>query len=215
MNILLMGPQGSGKGTQAAKICEEFGFFYFESGAYLRRIAEADPWLKDWLNTGKLVPDKELTSYLSAFLDKNNLYDNVVFDGFPRTVAQYHFWKDWLKDKNVALDLVMVLEISSEETVRRLSARRQDPKTGKIYNLVTDPPPADVDIKTLIQREDDKPEAIKMRLAYYHNITEPLIAELKKDTKVVDVNGERPIEEISKDINRILSSFQASRMTTP
>ncbi len=199
-----MGPQGSGKGTQAAKICEEFGFFYFESGSYLRKIAETDSWLKDWLNTGKLVPDKELTSYLSAFLDKNNLYDDIVFDGFPRTVVQYHFWKDWLKDKRVSLDLVFVLKISGEETVRRLSARRQDPENGKIYNLITDPPPADINVKTLIQREDDKPEAIKVRLADYHNITEPLIAELKKDTKVVEVDGERPIDVISKDLIEII-----------
>jgi len=204
MNILLMGPQGSGKGTQARNICEKFNFFYFESGAYLRRIAETDPWLKKWLTTGKLVPDKELTSYLSAFLDKNNLYDNVVFDGFPRTLVQYQFWKDWLKDKDVALDLVIVLKISKEETVKRLTSRRQDPNTGEIYNLVTDPPPPGVDVGTLVQRDDDKPKAVEERLADYHNITEPLIAELKKDTKVIEIDGERPIEVISGELIKII-----------
>jgi len=204
MNILLMGPQGSGKGTQARIICEKFNFFYFESGAYLRRIAETDPWLNKWLKTGKLVPDKELTSYLSAFLDKNNLYDNVVFDGFPRTLVQYNFWKDWLKDKKVSLDLVFVLNISEDLTVERLSARRLDPETGKIYNLITDPPPSNFDQSKLVQRDDDKPEAIKMRLADYHHITEPLIEELKKDTKVYEMDGSRPIDVISQEIFGII-----------
>lgn len=204
MNILLMGPQGSGKGTQGRIICEKFNFFYFESGAYLRKIAETDTWLKEWLATGKLVPDKELTSYLSAYLDKNGLYDDVIFDGFPRTVVQYNFWKDWLKDKGVTLDLVIVLKIGREETIKRLTARRQDPETGKIYNLVSDPPPPGIDVNSLVQREDDKPKAVEERLADYHNITEPLVAELKKDTKVVEVDGERPINEISQDLIGII-----------
>src|SRR5271169_5840631 len=104
MNILLLGPQGSGKGTQARLLVEEFGFFYFESGEYLRKISKTNPDLKKWLDKGVLVPDKELTSYLSAYLDSQNLYDNIIFDGFPRTLVQYNFLKNWLKDKEVNLD---------------------------------------------------------------------------------------------------------------
>lgn len=204
MNILLIGPQGSGKGTQARLLTEKFNFFYFESGAYLRRIAEDHPDLKEWLATGKLVPDKEMTSYLSAFLDKNNLYDNVIFDGFPRTLVQYRFWKNWLDDKKVSLDLVIVLEIDKAETVRRLSARRQDPETGKIYNLITDPPPEDVDQSKLIQRDDDKPAAIEKRLSMYHENTVPLIEQLKRDTKVVTVDGARPIDVIADELEKLV-----------
>ncbi len=208
MNILLMGPQGSGKGTQARILCDKFGFFYFESGAYLRRIADGNPELKKSLAEGILVPDREMTSYLTAFLDSKNLYDDVLFDGFPRTVGQYEFMKNWLNDKKVKLDLVFLLQISEEETVRRLTARRQDPVTGKIYNLVTDKPPVDVDESKLVQRDDDKPEAIKRRLSLYREQTEPLIAKLREDSKVVEIDGERPIETISLEMVSIIEDQQ-------
>lgn len=208
MNILFLGPQGSGKGTQARFLTEKYGFFYFESGAYLRRIAETNDDLKKSLAEGKLVPDEEMTSYLTAFLDKENLYDDIIFDGFPRTLPQYNFLKNWLTQKKVTLNLVIVLNINEDETIRRLSARRQDPQTGKIYNLITDPPPSEINLNTLIQREDDKPDAIKVRLNLYKERTEPLIDELKKDTKVVEVDGARPILEIQKDIDMLVSGMK-------
>lgn len=208
MNIILFGPQGSGKGTQARLLCDKFGFFYFESGSYLRRIAETHPDLKESLAVGNLVPDKEMTSYLTAFFDEKNLYDDIVFDGFPRTVEQYNFLKTWLNEKQVKINLAIVLIISEAETLKRLSARRQDPATGKIYNLITDLPPADIDVDSLIQRDDDKPEAIKVRLDLYRSRTELLITEIKKDTKVVEINGERPIEEIQKDLVKIIEELK-------
>ena len=111
MNILLVGPQGSGKGTQARILVEKFNLYYFESGAYLRKMAESNSDIKKMLNEGKLVPDKEFTSYLAAYLDDQNLYDNILFDGFPRTVSQYEFFKKWLTDKEVSLDLTILLKI--------------------------------------------------------------------------------------------------------
>ena len=200
MNIILIGPQGSGKGTQARLICEKFNFFYFESGSFLRKIAQNNEELKKSLAEGILVPDTEMTSYLSAFLDQENLYEDIIFDGFPRTVEQYKFWQSWLNQKQVKIDLVLLLVISEAETVRRLSARRSDPTTGAIYNLITDPPPQDVDQSKLVHRDDDKPEAIKKRLMLYKQCTEPLISELGKSFQVVEINGERTIEEIAKEI---------------
>lgn len=208
MNVILFGPQGSGKGTQARVLSDEFGFFYFESGEFLRKIAKNNKELQEALNRGELVPDIEMTSYLTAFLDQKNLYDDIIFDGFPRTVDQYNFLKNWLVDKEVKLDLAVVLEIPEEETIRRLTARRMDPTTGKIYNLITDLPPAGVDQSTLIHREDDKPEAIKVRLGNYRKRTEPLIAEIAKDVEVVEIDGNRPIEVISQDLINLVKKHE-------
>ena len=112
MNIILFGPQGSGKGTQARLLRDKFGFFYFESGAYLRKLAKNHPKIKAIMNAGKLVSDEEFTSYLTAYLDQENLYDDILFDGFPRTLDQYIFLKNWLVQKQVKIDLGIVLEIS-------------------------------------------------------------------------------------------------------
>lgn len=179
MNIILFGPQGSGKGTQAELLAEKFGFFYFESGAYLRRIAETNPDLRKMLDEGILVPDIEMTSYLTAFFDEKNLYDDILFDGFPRTLEQYKFLKIWLNQKQVKIDLAIVLEISEEETLKRLSSRK---------------------------REDDTPEAIKKRLELYHKRTEILIEAIQKDAKLVKINGERSIEEIQNDLVKLIEN---------
>lgn len=185
MNILLFGPQGSGKGTQARLLMDQFGFSYFESGAYLRRMAEKHPSLKKIMDAGGLVPDEEFTSYLTAYLDEENMYDNIIFDGFPRTIKQYHFLKNWLNDKKVKIDLIIILEINKEETVKRLTLR-----------------------KKIEGRGDDNPEAIKRRLEIYHSRTQLLIDELKKDAEVVKVDGERPVEKIQAELVAIIKKRQ-------
>ena len=181
MNIVLFGPQGSGKGTQAQLLAEKFGFFYFESGAYLRRIAEDNEELRKALDEGQLVPDIEFTSYLKAFFDEQSLYDDIIFDGFPRTLEQYKFLKEWLVEKQATLDLGIVLEISEDETVKRLLLRK---------------------------REDDTPDAIKKRLSLYRSRTQVLIDEISKDTKVIEINGERSVEEIQKDLVEIVENVK-------
>jgi adenylate kinase len=204
MNILLLGPQGSGKGTQARLLCEKFGFFYFESGGFLRDASKTNANLAKMLAAGQFVPDAEMSSYVTSYLDEKGVYDNIIFDGFPRSVIQYDSLKDWLTAKKVKIDMVFLLKIDEEETVRRLSARRMDPVTGKIYNLVTDPPPSGVDINSLTQRDDDKPEAIKKRLSWYEEQVTPLVAALREDIGVIDIDGTRPIAEIQKDLVEIV-----------
>jgi adenylate kinase len=209
MIILMLGPQGSGKGTQARLLAEEFGFFDFESGGFLRELAFKNEKLRELLAAGNLVPDEEMSSYVASFLESKGIYDNIIFDGFPRTLNQYRFFKNWLEDKKIALDLVIVLTIREKETIRRLSARRQDPETGKIYNLITNPPPATVDHAKLVQREDDMPQAIKKRLAWYQSEVVPLVRHLQKETKVLEIDGERPIAEIKADLVAQIRSLQS------
>jgi len=204
MNILILGPQGSGKGTQGRLLAKKYDLFYFDCGAFLRKLSEKNEIIKKTLQAGKLLPSKELASYIANYFDEKQTWDNIIFDGYPRTLEQYEFFKNWLKDKNMNLDLVIVLKISRKTSIKRLNARRLDPKTGKIYNLITDPPPPDVDQSKLVQREDDKPEAIKKRLEIYHSLTEPFINELKKDTLVFTINAEKPINEIHDEIGRII-----------
>ncbi|SRR5260221_85598 len=177
MNIVILGPQGSGKGTQAKLLAERFDLFYFEAGAFLRELAQKNNKVKEIIDAGNIVPGKEMSSYIEAFFDEKEIYNDILFDGFPRTLDQYNFVKNWMDEKNIKFDLVVVLKVSSEVSIKRLILRR---------------------------REDDTTEAIERRLELYKKETMPLIYELKKDTKVIEIDGERAVEEIQKDIERIV-----------
>jgi len=204
MNIILLGPQGSGKGTQAKFLSEKLGLFYIEAGAILREAAKENFQLDEMVNKkGELVPDELTLSILKTKLEKEKPdLTNLLFDGFPRSLTQYQLLKNWFSEKRAKIDKVILLEISEEETIRRLSARRICSKCGNVYNLITNPPPHGKCVcgGELIQRKDDYPEAIKTRLSLYHQITSPLIDLLEKEGILVRVNGERPIEAISQDL---------------
>lgn len=206
MNILILGPQGSGKGTQAELLSKEFGLLYLEMGSLLRDIAKKDPEINNLINKeGKLVPDEKTAAIFTKFLDENPEGHGygLMLDGFPRTVEQYEFVKTFLAKKGQKLDKAIFLEVSEEASVRRLSARRTCVNCGRIYNLLTNPPKKDLcDDCTgaLIQREDDKEEAIKERLKIYRQRTEPLTQILEKEGILIRINGEKPIEKIFQEI---------------
>ena len=202
MNIIILGPQGSGKGTQAELIVDKFNLFYMEMGGYLRQLAKLDPNIDKVVNKrGKLLSDNIVFALMSDYLSaKVPDRDNIIFDGYPRSVKQYELLKSWLKEAGKIINNAVVLEISEEESVKRLSARRIDKKTGEVWNLITNLPGADVDPKNLYQRSDDKPNVIKQRLKAYHNTTKPLIEVFEREGILIKLNGERPINEIFNDI---------------
>ena len=212
MNIILLGPQGSGKGTQAALLVRSFNLYYFEMGGVLRDEAKRNPEIDEKINKkGELLPDEEVFSILVSNLNREAPgRDQILFDGFPRSVAQYQMLKDWLAEAGKKIDLAILIKISEAESVRRLSARRICRKCGKIWNLVTTPIPPSENLCScggeLYQSEDDKPEAIKERLSLYQKVTGPLLEMLDSEGKLVGVGGERPVdeifEEISKDIQK-------------
>lgn len=206
MIILILGPQGSGKGTQGKLLAARLGYFYFDVGAHLRKIAKNDPRINQIVNKrGELLPDEEIFQIVTKYLEENHLYDNLILDGYPRSVAQYGLIKAWLISKGSKINKAILLTVSDEVSIKRLSSRRSDPKTGKIYNLITKIPGAEVDQSTLVQREDDKPEAIAERLRLYHQTTKPLVDLLTQEGILVEVNGERAIEEIEESINEIFN----------
>lgn len=197
MILLMMGPQGSGKGTQAKRLAKEFNLFYFDVGAHLRKLAKADPRLGDIVNKrGELVPDEQIYKIVTDFLEEKDIYDNLVLDGYPRSVEQFELVSKWFTQKGVAITKAIFLRISEDVSIKRLSARRLDPVSGKIYNLITKLPEEGVDATKLVQREDDKPEAIRERLKHYHETTEPLVNLLRDKGMLIELNGELSIEEI-------------------
>ncbi len=202
MNFIILGSLGSGKGTQARLLAERLNPFYFETGEFLRELAKSNPSIDERINKkGELVPDKEMFSLLTKYLeDKVSGRENLLLEGYPRSVKQYELLKGWLAEKGQKIDKAILLEISEKESVRRISARRIDRKTGKIYNLITNPPDLNVDRKNLYQRPDDKPEAIKKRLAWYKDSVLPLVDVFEKEGILEKVDGERPIKVIFEDI---------------
>ena len=202
MNIMVLGPLGSGKGTQARLIAKELNLFYFESGKFLRELAKSDSSIDERINKkGELLPDEEMFSLLTKHIeDKNPARENLLLEGYPRSIKQYELLKEWLTEKSQQIDKAIFLEISEKEVMRRTSARRIDRKTGEIYNLITNPPSQDVDTKNLYQRPDDKPEAIKKRIDWFKDSVLPLVDVLEKEGILEKVNGERPIKIILEDI---------------
>lgn len=209
MKIIIFGPQGSGKGTQAKLLSEKFNLFYFESGDFLREKAKTDSRIDEIIHKrGEMIPDEEMFLLFKDYLtEKLPNLDNFVLDGFPRSLKQYELLSSWLKEKGEKIDIAILLSISDTESVRRLSARVVCEKCGTVYNLITNPPPGGKCScgGNLVQRLDDTPEAIKKRLGDYHRVTFPLIEVLKKEGILVEVNGERPIEVIFQDLVKIVS----------
>lgn len=204
MNLIIFGPQGSGKGTQADLLIDKLGLFYFEAGSFLRELAKKDKNIDETINIrGRLIPDEIVNKLVTEHLEKNvPERDNLLFDGYPRSVRQYVFLKNWLRQMGKSISSAIFLEISEDESIKRLSARRICEDCGAIYNLITNPPEG---IKCdcggkLTQRQDDTPEAIKERLKLFKEVTSPLLEVFNKEGLLIKVDGERPIGVIFEDI---------------
>lgn len=208
MIIAILGPQGSGKGTQAQMLAERLNLYYFDMGNFLRDIAKNDSKIDEFVNKrGALVPEDVSSPLAFAFLDKEKLeHDNILLDGFPRSMTQLRYVDEWLSKSDKKIDNAVFIDVSEEVSIKRLSARRICDKCGTIYNLITNPPPATGCPcgGKLYQREDDRPEAIKERLSWYKGLSEPLINEYEKRGILIKVDGERPIKTIFEDIMKKL-----------
>jgi len=205
MNLIFVGAQGSGKGTQGKIISKELGIAHISTGDILRSSkGELKKMVDSYSFSGKLIPSEVVIRLFKQRIKMDDCKKGFILDGFPRTIEQAK-----ALDENVKIDKVIEIKISDKEALKRLSGRWNCKKCGIAYNVFTFPKPkkdriCDICGSPLYQREDDKPFPIKKRLKIYHKETKPILENYKD--KAVSVDGEKTIEEINEEILKILEN---------
>ena len=194
MKLLIMGPPGAGKGTQAEFIQKDYGLANISTGAMMREVSRSNSELatrvQSYLSSGTLVPNEIIIEMLVERIQKEDCVNGFLLDGFPRNLDQGKA----LDNANISIDLVLYLSIKEEEIISRMSGRRVHLASGRSYHILHNPPKKDgfddVTGEALIQREDDNPEVIKKRLSVYYNETEPLLEfyKNKEDDDILSVS---------------------------
>jgi adenylate kinase len=211
MRLVLFGPPGAGKGTQAKQLADARGLRHLSTGDVLRAaIQRGTPVGREaegYLREGRLVPDAVVNAIVAEALEGLG-YDGFLLDGYPRTVEQGRFLTDLLAAHDAPVDAVISLRVPEEHIVQRLSRRRQDRETGAIYHLDFNPPPADVPEERLLHRPDDQPEAIRTRLRVYHDETQPLEAFFQTNGPFVEVDGTGTLDEVRARIEDTLATVR-------
>ncbi len=203
MNIVLLGPPGAGKGTLAALLKTELNVPHISTGdifrSNIKNGTELGKKVQGILASGGLVPDEVTIEMVRDRLGHDDTASGYILDGFPRTIKQAE-----ALDEMDTLDAVINFVLSDEEVVKRLSGRRLAPSTGKIYHIITNPPKREgYDDETgekLIQRDDDKPEAIMHRLEVYRNETAPLIDYYRAKGNIIDIDASPSPEEVLRSV---------------
>ena len=208
MRIILLGPPGAGKGTQAAYISERYGIPQLSTGDMLRAAVAAGSELgqqaKAVMERGDLVPDELIIGVVQERIAEPDCDNGFLFDGFPRTIGQ----ADALREAGVAIDAIVEIEVPDEDIVRRMSGRRVHPPSGRVYHVEFNPPEiAGEDDETgerLVQRDDDREDVVRQRLTTYHEQTAPLIGYYRKwfesgddrAPQYIHVSGEGAVEDV-------------------
>lgn len=212
MIVVLLGPPGSGKGTQGVLLKQRLGFEHVSTGDILRAEVSNNTDLglkaKEYMNKGLLVPD-ELIIQMIKNLISSNPSKNYVLDGFPRTIAQAEALEYMLKELNLSVDKVFYFNIADDIIIKRLSGRRVCPKCGATYNIYYQKPKndniCDNDNAPLIQRDDDKEEVIKNRLRVYQEQTAPLIGFYKNHNNLLMIDADDTQDNIFERIKSMLA----------
>ena len=213
MKILLLGPPGGGKGTQAKFLIEKLHIPQISTGDMLREHVTKQTSLgikaKEYMSSGALVPDEVILGMMQERLLNEDCKNGYILDGFPRTIPQALGLDKLLEKLKQALDAVIVIDVSDDNIVDRMSGRRVHMASGRVYHIIYNPPKVeDKDDETqedLIIREDDKEETVRKRLEIYHNETSPLINHYKDQNIISRINGELNISDVSQEIEKIIN----------
>jgi adenylate kinase len=216
LNLVLLGPPGSGKGTQGERLQEDFRLPYYATGDILRAAVRDETDLgktaKEYMDRGDLVPDEVIIGVIIERLGSSEAADGFILDGFPRTLAQAEALDGEIERLGRRLTAALLIDVSNEEVVRRLGGRRTCVKGGHVFHVEFDPPKnegvCDIDGSRLIVRDDDKPEVIRHRLEQYHEKTEPLVGYYEGKGLLRPVDGGRSPDEVGDRIRALLATLR-------
>jgi adenylate kinase len=215
LNLILLGPPGSGKGTQGERLQEDLDLPYWATGDILRGAVregtEIGREAKEYMDRGDLVPDEVMVGVIAERIDSKEAEDGFILDGFPRTQVQAEALNEKLDELGRSISAVILINVGEEEVVRRLGGRRTCPN-GHVYHLDFDPPAnegvCDVCGAPLEIRDDDKPEVIRHRLEQYQEKTAPLIGFYEDDGVLMRVDGDQDPEEVTDEIRGVLATLR-------
>ena len=212
MNLLIMGLPGAGKGTQAAKIVEEFGVAHISTGDMFRAAmanqTEMGVLAKSFIDKGELVPDEVTNGIVKERLAQDDIKEKgFLLDGFPRTIEQAHALDQILVDLGLELEGVINIEVDPSCLLERLSGRIIHRETGETYHKVFSPP-SDYKEEDYYQREDDKPETVKRRLDVNIAQGEPIIAHYRELGLVSDIQGNQDIDDVFADVKKAIAAIK-------
>jgi adenylate kinase len=216
LNLILFGPPGAGKGTQADRLQRDFQLPFISTGDMLRGNVKSETELgkeaKRYMDAGDLVPDELIVAMAADRLDQHDAEDGFILDGFPRTLDQAGALERQLNKLQRRVTAALLIDVPDEEVIRRLSGRRVCVKAGHNYHVEFDPPKhegvCDQDGSRLIQRDDDKPEVIKNRLNVYHEQTEPLVDHYDGQGLMRRIDGTRPATEVHDHIRAVIATLR-------
>lgn len=207
MRMILVGPPGAGKGTQAAKLVDTYKIPHISTGDMLRAAVKEGTDLgkkaDEFMKSGQLVPDDVVIGMVIERIAKPDCKDGFMLDGFPRTRPQAEALDTELDKAGVTLDVVLLIEVPDELIVERITGRRSDPETGEIYHMKFSPPPAEI-AERVVQRKDDTEQACNKRLEKYHSETAPIVPYYEEQGVLKRVDGNAAPAEVTDRIKSTL-----------
>jgi adenylate kinase len=222
LNLVLLGPPGSGKGTQGERLNDDLRLPYYATGDILRGAVRDETELgreaKEYMDRGDLVPDEVIVGVIAERIDSTEALDGFILDGFPRTTPQAEALDAKLGELGRAVTAVLLIDVSDDEVVRRLGGRRTCEENGHVFHVEFEPPQqdgvCDIDGSPLIVRDDDKPEVIRKRLQTYHEKTEPLVSYYDSRSVLRRIAGEAAPDEVAEQVRRTLATMRMEQDET-